>query len=74
MGGDSRQVASFVNEEVRCPIEVEVIVEVIKRLAQQLGRRRFQFIRRWANTVANKLANYGLRGFGLKTWKAKPPN
>lgn len=33
-----------------------------------------QFVRRTANTMADKLASNGLQGVGTRTWESRPPD
>lgn len=51
-----------------------MIVEDIQRLKSQFRVCEFHFVRRSANSVANNLAGYGLRGSGVKTWEWEAPD
>ncbi len=54
-------------------MDVEVIIEDIKKVGHQFERCDFAFVRRTANAVADKLAKSGLRGIEVRTWEARPP-
>lgn len=70
--GDSQQVVRILNRDILCPTDVEVIIEDIRGLARRFVSCLFRFVRRSANVVADTLASHGVRGFGSKTWEARP--
>lgn len=71
--GDSQQLVRILNNEMKCPAEIEVLVEDIRRYVQGFRVYKFRFVRRSTNMVADKLARVGLRDSGVKTWKPELP-
>lgn len=64
----------ILNKEIQCPAEVKAIVENIREYKQGFGSCAFRFVQQSANVVADKLPHFGMRGHGMKIWKARSPN
>ncbi|XP_058223051.1 uncharacterized protein LOC131332769 [Rhododendron vialii] len=74
MEGDSQQLVRCIRGEIACSTEVEVVVEDVRRLRNLVRECEVVFVRRSANGVADALAKHGLRGSGVRTWEARPPD
>ncbi|KAH7836036.1 hypothetical protein Vadar_032182 [Vaccinium darrowii] len=72
--GDSQALVRVLDSAVACPVDIEVIVEDIRRGKHRFKECDFQFARRTANTVADKLATNGLQCVGTRTWEFRPPD
>ncbi|KAG5538530.1 hypothetical protein RHGRI_019194 [Rhododendron griersonianum] len=68
---DSQSMVKIMRNKVSCPVQVEVIVEDIRREKGRFQWCGFQLVRQTANAVANNLASHGLRGVGTRTWESR---